>query len=134
MERGVDIERAKQIERMQVVDWLRNNLETAYTEIANILQEGSVYNKDIYQSLFNKIYKWLQLKKRMAEGLEAELFDVPPEDKQWVSPEIFKEVGSYQEEIKNIRDSLTDDEIIVLKTLTSANNGQSHQESQKISN
>ncbi len=123
MERGIDLDRAKQIERMQVIDWLNNNLETAHARIAQVLEEGSVYNENIYQSLFNKLDKWLQLRKQMIDGLETELFDIPPEDKPLLSKDILNEVNSQQTEIKDIRTSLTDDEIIILKTLTNINNG-----------
>ncbi len=39
---------------MRVLDWLSSNLGMAYQKVSEILADGSVYNEEIYQSLFNR--------------------------------------------------------------------------------
>ncbi len=115
-DRAKALERVRDIERMQALDWLIDHLEETYNKVAEILTAGSVYNESIYQSLFNKLEEWLKLKREMKDNLEIEL-SLPAEDRGELTPQLIGEVGEKQNRIKEIRDSLTNDEIIILQTL-----------------
>ncbi len=110
------LEQAKSIERVQVLDWLISNLETAHRKVADVLTAGSVYNESIYQSIYNKLEEWIKLKEGIKDDVQSELY-LPDEDREELAPELLGELSEKQKRIKEIRNSFTDDEIIVLQTL-----------------
>jgi len=119
-------------ERREILDWVNNNILDVLLLLEKVVEEGSIVNQGIYESLLMKVEQMKALKDQVVEKAQAEydyaaqeIFEVEEEeeltqkkqDVAVVTSELHDSIGDAQRSINDIKKSFTVNEIILLKTL-----------------